>query len=155
MTIVCGCFLFKPSLTFLRHYFKNPAMTGGQLIEISVRKKHRPLALTVKLLGCKQSTASCYSFLSNILPENLISVFLVSLLPEKRLIQAQTEKEGIESDLSSMFPKVRNSSSPPNLIISLLTDMTSVQLKLMKFTTHDPHKHRYVPANKMLFRYCF
>lgn len=30
----------------------------------------------------------------------------VFLLSEKRIIQAQAEKEGMDSDLSSMFPKV-------------------------------------------------
>ena len=34
----------------------------------------------------------------------------VFFLSERRIMQAQTEKENIESDLSSMFPKVGSSS---------------------------------------------
>lgn len=57
----------------------------------------------------------------------------VFFLSERRIMQAQTEKENIESDLSSMFPKV-GSSSHLDLITPLWHDRVHLKLIDIQYT---------------------
>lgn len=57
----------------------------------------------------------------------------VFFLSERRIMQAQTEKENIESDLSSMFPKV-GSSSHLDLITPLWRDRVHLKLIDIQYT---------------------
>lgn len=57
----------------------------------------------------------------------------VFFLSERRIMQAQTERENIESDLSSMFPKV-GSSSHLDLITPLWHDRVHLKLIDIHYT---------------------
>lgn len=81
-----------------------------------------------------------FSFCSRLPNQHLLCTFClqywtetVFFLSERRIMQAQTERENIESDLSSMFPKV-GSSSHLDLITPLWHDRVHLKLIDIQYT---------------------
>lgn len=124
LIIACKCLLsvniknIKTTQCYIKKWRKEKKIKHFKKSRYWLTSKY---CVNSSFLFCQQLQKPVYIFNPSVCPLPFSWIHHVFFLSERRILQAQTEKEGIESDLSSMFPKV-GQSSRLKLIIHLWPD---------------------------------